>query len=245
MSGRQWRKLSERLASSHRVVAPDLLGSGDNPAWSAGAPFDFHLDVAAVAELLDALGPPAHVAGHSYGGLIALTLAREHPSAVRSLALYDPVAFGVLHATGDEQGLRDLDRVAANPVFLDDARGGQEEWFEAFVDYWNGPGSWRALPDAARASFLKVGRKVYGEVRSLMGDRTPPSAYAPVNVPTLLLGGERSPVAAQRVLVQLAAALPKARIQVIPKAGHMGPLTQAGEVNALVASHIDAVEAGD
>jgi pimeloyl-ACP methyl ester carboxylesterase len=243
MSGRQWRRLVGLLAPSYRVVVPDLLGSGENPPWPDRTPFDFSLDVAALGELLDSLGAPAHLVGHSYGGLLALTLARQRPAAVRSLAVYDPVAFGVLHATPDEAGLDDLERARANPVFHDDARGGGEAWFEVFVDYWNGPGSWRVLPAAAQAAFLRVGRKVYLEVCSLLSDRTPPAAYARIRAPTLLLGGERSPVAARRVIAILAGAIPRARTRVLAGAGHMGPISHVAEVNALVAEHIAAAEA--
>lgn len=243
MSGRQWRRLASRLSSSHRVVMPDLLGSGDNPLWPEEAPFEYPLDVAAVSELLDSVGAPAHLVGHSYGGLVALMLARARPEDVRSLTLYDPVAFGVLYASEDQAGLGDLERAGRDPIFLDDSRGGSEAWLEAFVDYWNGPGSWRALPAPARASFLRVGKKVYLEVRSLLGDRTAAAAYASIAAPTLLLGGERSPVAAQRVIALLAAALPDARAQVIAGAGHMGPITHAAELNELIASHIVAARA--
>ncbi len=240
MSGRQWRRLAALLSPSYRVVSPDLLGSGDNPPWPDEAPFDCSLDVAALGELLDSLEAPAHLVGHSYGGFLALTLARERPTAVRSLAVYDPVAFGVLHASQDEAGLFDLERVRGNPVFLDDARGGSEAWFEVFVDYWNGLGTWRALPEGTRASFLKIGRKVYLEARSLLEERTPADAYRPINAPTLLLGGARSPVAARRVLALLAAAIPRSRSRVVNGAGHMGPISHAEEVNALVAAHLAA-----
>ncbi|NUP12060.1 MAG: alpha/beta fold hydrolase [Polyangiaceae bacterium] len=243
MSGRQWRKLAESLASSHRVLVPDLIGSGDNPAFDDAEPFHFHQDVKAVRELVTSVGGPAHVVGHSYGGLVALTLAREAPSLVRSIAVYDPVAFGVLSATLDEGGLADLARAGENPVFTDEARGGGEAWFEAFVDYWNGAGAWRALPEASRAAFLRVGRKVFREVTSLMADNTPPSAYANITAPALLLGGERSPLAARRVGEILASALPHATKELVAGAGHMGPITHAAQVNTRITEHIAAADA--
>ena len=242
MSGRQWRRLAERLATSHRVVVPDLLGSGANPRWRDEMPFDVSLDVAALGELLDSLGEPAHRVGHSYGGCLALTLARRRPASVRSVVVYDPTAFGVLHSSRDAAGLADLRRPEANPVFSDEARGGGSAWFEAFVDYWNGPGSWRALSGEAQAAFLAIGRKVYREARSLLAERTPADAYSAITAPTLLLGGERSPIAARRVIEHLAAAIPGARARVVHGAGHMGPISHAAEVNELVAGHVVAVE---
>jgi pimeloyl-ACP methyl ester carboxylesterase len=159
---------------------------------------------------------------------------------VRSIAVYDPVAFGVLHGASDQEGLTDLARTEQNTVFLDDARGGGEEWFEAFVDYWNAPGAWKAMPPAMRASFLKVGRKVYGEVRSLVADRTPASAYAQVTARALLMTGETSPASAKRVAVHLASALPDAHAEVVAGAGHMGPITHARDVNARIEAHLRA-----
>jgi len=238
MSSRQWRPLIRALEKTHRVIAPDFLGSGDNPPWPEDQEFGFEMDADAVARLLRDLAGPAHLVGHSYGGLVALTLARSQPRQVRSLTVYDPVAFGVLHAVGDPDGLADLARADDYPVFTDDARGGGEAWLEVFVDYWNGPGSWRALPDPTKQAFLRVGRKVYAEVRSLLRDRTGAAAYAGVTAPTLLLGGQRSPLAVRRVVELLAGSLPSATLRIVEGAGHMGPITHGDVVNRLVVEHI-------
>jgi pimeloyl-ACP methyl ester carboxylesterase len=243
LSGRQWGRLSEVLGRSHRVIAPDFLGSGENPPWPAGRPFDLSMDVDVIERLLVDLRQPAHLVGHSYGGLIALILARRAPERVRSLAVYDPVAFGVLHDAGDEEGLTDLMRVGGHPVFLDEEIGGGDAWFEVFVDYWNGPGAWRAMSESGREAFLRVGRKVFLEVRSLGSDRTPRSAYARVGAPSLVLEGERSPIAARRVVRLLASALPQGREATVPGAGHMGPLTHAALVNQAIVDHIISAEA--
>src|SRR5208282_3637476 len=97
MSGRQWRRLAKSLVSRGlRAVVPDLAGHGESPAWPEPTPFTYRFDVERVSRLLESLESPAHVIGHSYGGLIALLASLASPSRVRSLALYDPVAFGVL-----------------------------------------------------------------------------------------------------------------------------------------------------
>jgi pimeloyl-ACP methyl ester carboxylesterase len=239
MSGRQWRKLGEVLAPDHEVLLPDLLGSGKNPPWPDAEPFEVELDVNAVRAVLARAGR-AHLVGHSYGGLLALTLAREAPGSVLSLSLYDPVAFGVLYEPPDEVGLANLRSARENPVFTDDTRGGNREWLETFVDYWNGKGSWNALPPPARAAFEKVGRKVFYEVRSLAEDRTPASAYAAIAAPTLFLTGEHTPAAARGVIARLMSVLPGAQRIEIAGAGHMGPITHAPEVNAAIARNIAA-----
>jgi len=238
MSSRQWRKLIAKLSPRYRVIAPDFLGSGSNPPWPEGEPFTFTQDVDAVRALLVDAGGPAHVVGHSYGGLIALKVALAVPDHVRSLALYDPVAFGVLYGPADEEGLADLARAEKNPVFRDPARGGSEAWLTAFVDYWNGDGAWRAMPEASRQSFLRVGRKVFMEVATLTDDRTPAAAYARIDVPALFLIGEHSPAAARRLSKILADALPRGSLREIAGQGHMGPILAADAVNDLIAAHL-------
>jgi pimeloyl-ACP methyl ester carboxylesterase len=238
MSSRQWNRLADALGRTHRVFAPDLLGSGENPPWPADQPFDLAQDVDVIEDLVRGLQEPVHMVGHSYGGLLAITLARRVPSLIRSLAAYDPVAFGVLMEPRDEEGLADLHRAGRNPVFTDARVGGTDAWFEVFVDYWNGKGAWRAMSDSGRESFLRVGRKVFLEVMSLIRDHTPGTAYAGIDAPALFLGGELSPPAARRVVALLAKAFPNGRLVTVPGAGHMGPLTHGAVVNAAIVAHI-------
>ncbi|AKT37927.1 alpha/beta fold hydrolase [Chondromyces crocatus] len=242
MSSRQWTRLVDRLADHHRAIAPDLLGYGKNPPWPADQPFDLRLDRDAIAALATELGGPVHLVGHSYGALIALLVAMETQVPVRSLSLFEPVAFGILHATADQAGLADLD-TAQSPAFLDETTGGDEAWLNAFIDYWSGPGAWNALPATARNEFLRVGRKAFLEVRSLMHLRAPLDAFRAIRTPTLLLTGSASTVAARRVAVQLAEHLPAAELQILDDVGHMGPLTHADLVNARIRAHIERVEA--
>jgi pimeloyl-ACP methyl ester carboxylesterase len=222
------------------VLAPDFIGYGRSPAWPAGKLFHFLLDVLAVEALVDQVGEPVDLVGHSYGGFIALLVALHRRGRVRSVAAYEPVAFGVLHSAGDEVGLSSLVAANVDGALRDASVGGQEPWLRAFVEYWNEPGAWERLSEPARASFRAVGWKLYGEVRSLLYDRTPHEAYATLAVPTLLLTGETSPIAARRVAAILGQAIPGARLRTVAGAGHMGPLTHAGEVNAAIADHIGA-----
>lgn len=83
--GGHFEALAGRLAPSHQVLAPDLLGHGDSPReppWR----------IADHRESLDAsLGRDVRLwLGHSFGGRLAFEHAATHPAAVDRLVLLDP-----------------------------------------------------------------------------------------------------------------------------------------------------------
>lgn len=239
LSSRQWGRLAAALSPSRRVLAPDLLGYGTSTPWPADAPFDLEEDLRLVEALLEGVPGPLDVVGHSYGGLIALRFALKRPRDIRSLAVYEPVSFGVLYEPPDPDGEADLAQLDHDGLFLADEGGGNEAWLERFVDYWNGPGAWRTVSEATRDAFLQSGRKVFQEVRSVMADRVPVAAYRVVEAPVLLLNGADSTRAAHRVCDRLLTAFPRARRITFPDTGHMGPLTNSRAVNDAIIAHIE------
>lgn len=243
MSARQWRGLAKLMAATHRAVMPDLLGSGATRGWEPAATFSIDEDVELLLAVIAALARPVHLVGHSYGGMLALALARRLPAAqVRSLALYEPVAWGV--AIDEPGGPVPRQLAEFGDEFFAPATGGTAAWYQRFIDFWNEDGAWAALPPAQRDAFVAVGPKVFREVRSLCSDRTPAAAYRDLAQPTLVLAGDRSPASERRVCEVLAATIAGARHVVLPGLGHMGPLVRPDVVNPLIAAHVQAATPG-
>jgi pimeloyl-ACP methyl ester carboxylesterase len=240
-TSRQWRKLAELLAPNFDVLAPDLIGYGESGPWPDGEPFHFRQDVAFLESMLDARGGAAHLVGHSYGGFLALQLALKRPELVRSIAAYEPVAFGILDEVEDADAIGALRLVRQE--WHPDASGADEGWLRDFVDWWNGAGAWQKLAEETRASMRGVGWKVFQEVITLAADRTDRATYASITVPALFLGGERSPLTERRVVEKLGAALPRGTSHIFPGLGHMAPISHAALINEAIAAHVTAAAA--
>ena len=230
LSGRQWRRLAREIVDHGlRAVVPDLTGHGASPPWPAPQPLSFRTDVDAVVALLES-DEPAHVVGHSYGGFVGLVAALAAPRSIRSMVLFEPVAFGALDPVLDVDARETLKRVGVRwGPSLDE----QEIYLRTFVDYWGGEGA-AALREEARAEFRRVGWVLSEGVRSLTEDTTPASAYGRIGVPVRLLTGEASPIAARRVVQRLGEAIPGASVVMIPRAGHMAPLSHLTQVNSRI-----------
>lgn len=85
-SSATWAPVQPRLARTHDVIAPDLMGHGE----SAKPMGDYSLGAFAsgLRDLLAALDvPSATIVGHSFGGGVAMQLAYQHPELCDRLVL--------------------------------------------------------------------------------------------------------------------------------------------------------------
>src|SRR5437762_2859598 len=137
-SGGQWRALAAGLGERYEVFAPDLIGYGTAAGWSGEGPFDLRDEATAIHALLDRIGRPLHLVGHSYGGAVALHVARERAHGLRSLTLIEPVAFHLLR-DGDADDAAALNEIThvADGVRRALASGDHAVGCGGFVDYWS------------------------------------------------------------------------------------------------------------
>jgi pimeloyl-ACP methyl ester carboxylesterase len=185
-----------------------------------------------------------HLIGHSYGGGVALHAALARPDRIASMALYEPSAFHLLRQIcrdGVEAfaEITSIARRTCEGVVTGDYRGAAS----AFVNYWSGPGAWDALRPAVREALIRWLPKAPLDFHALMEEPTAASSYRKLNFPVLILRGEHAPMPTRIIAEGLSELLPTSRLMVIDGAGHMGPLTHAPEVSALLARHIVDAEA--
>ena len=242
-SGHAWRQLGQALGDRVSLIAPDHFGCGTAAHWSGAHPFKMTDEAALAVSLIDASETPVHLVGHSYGGAVALRVARERPTRLASLTLYEPTALQVLNTAGPEgrAAIGEV-KVVADEVFAATKAGAYLAAARQFVDYWSGAGNWDAMSPDQQAGVVRYLPKTSLEFRAIMQERVPLAAYRRFNFPVLLLQGEHATPTFQLILRQLARAMKFGCLRVVDGAGHMGPLTHAAAVNALIVDHIMRAE---
>ena len=127
-----------------------------------GRPFSIDDDAAVCARLVDLVGfDRPHLVGHSYGGLVALALARSRVVPLRSIALLEPAGSGLLDP--------------------EQATAGSGPALRAVPDAWVGGGSRavsgrrarRGRPKSARSLPARRLRRRRRQRRSVLPSRAP------------------------------------------------------------------------
>ena len=238
----QWRRLGETLGERCELIAPEHYGCESTGHWTGGPAFTLADEAERTIALIDATDRKVHLVGHSYGGGVALHVALARPDRIASLTLYEPSAFYLLKQFGEGAGpfaeIRAVADLAATCVATGDERGGAM----AFVDYWSGPGAWDALRPAVQDALIRWMPKAPLDFAALFEEPTRWEALARLNLPTLIIRGERAPPPTRLIADTLPSLLPDCRLAIVASAGHMGPLTHVAEVNSLIAWHIDRVD---
>ena len=222
---RLWRAQLAALADELTVVAWDEPGAGRSADAPAGFGLADYADcLAALIEALD-LGP-AHLAGLSWGGTLALELYRRHPGRVATLILVDTYA--------GWKGSLPEDELRARIAHTRATFAAPAEEFDPTLPGLLGPDP----PDAALALLEEMAADVRpASMRtqlSLMAETDLRDVLPGIDVPTLLVWGEhdgRSPLSVAR---QFDDAIPHARLVVIPGAGHVSNLEQPERFNEAV-----------
>jgi 2-succinyl-6-hydroxy-2,4-cyclohexadiene-1-carboxylate synthase len=223
-TGRSWQPVRHVLGARYRAVAPDLPGHG---AFARRRPASFAACDAYVRALTDA---PFTLAGYSMGGRIALHAALAVGSRIRRLVL-----------VGASPGLADPQERARRRA-ADEALADRIEAIgvDAFAAEWAEQPLFAGMPRgiAEQADADRRRNTAPGLAAALRGLGTgvmPPlwDRLGELPMPVDLVVGERDEKF-RAIAERMAAAIPAARLHIVPGAGHAVHLEQPAALAELL-----------
>jgi pimeloyl-ACP methyl ester carboxylesterase len=244
-SSLSWEAVGRRLAERYRVVIPDLAGFGASETADDAETMDAQAET--MRAFLATLGVNRLVlAGHDFGGPVALTLTRLEP-ALRVQAL-------VLSATN---------LFTDNPIPLPLRLAGIPRLGPALVKAGIGtrPGTWLVYRAAVRqkqaltwtqfrrhltpGSMALTARIFQHSLPDLRRHYATVEAMLPALArPTLVLWGEQDPFFRPAVGRRTHRAIPGAWLRIFPQTGHFVPEEQPDEVAAEILSFLAQSNSG-
>jgi pimeloyl-ACP methyl ester carboxylesterase len=233
------------LAAQFRVTSYDLRGHGLSSVTPGG--YNSAQMARDLRRLHDELGlGPAHLVGHSYGGVIAVHAALEYPDMVASVVLSDTYFPGLRHLepnmgqaevwTNLRDSLRKVgadigDRVDFGRLFRVVARWTPNE-HEA-VQRELGPPAGRWLAHLGQLAATNAGDEFFDE-SGLTADR-----IVQVQQPVTALYDEFSPFEATCEYLQRRLAI--CQVEIVPGAKHLAPIENPTVFVDLVKKHLQRV----
>lgn len=204
-----WEPLVGPLSSSYRVITLDNRGIGDSDA--PPGPYDTATMAADAVAVLDAAGvAKAHVMGASLGGMIAQTLALDHPGRVDRLILACTTPGGDAYPM-PEVTVRLFDEVADLP---------QEESVRRFTA--NALGTTGPLEKIVTRRLSRPQDPFAWQAQAAASQGHDTSArLGEIAAPTLVLHGTADRVIDPRNARLLAERIPDARMELLPDLGHL------------------------
>lgn len=207
----RWASVSPALEQQFTVIAMDRRGRGGS---GDASDYDIMREAEDVAAVVEAMGVPLAVLGHSYGAICALEAARL-TDKVRRLVLYEPpIPTGLAHyppGVPDQiQALVDRDEFeAALELFFRDVVGMPKHELAAYrqLPVWN--------------VRIQLAPTIPRELLIDRGYRFEAENFASLTIPTLLLLGGDSPPLFQRAVAAVDAALADSRVVVLPGQQHI------------------------
>jgi pimeloyl-ACP methyl ester carboxylesterase len=234
-SSASWHAVRDLLAADHDVVIPDLLGFGASDRPRGLRQLHATAQASAVERLLDELGcGQATVAGHDFGGPVAVLLARSRPDLVARLALFATNAFTDTPVPFPLSTIKLplVGRLAAAMLFATPSLRlmlrvgvGQPRVRLDAAAYMGDEGQQHAIGTIFAGSLRHLS-ELYAPVEAALGA---------LHVPTHVGWGDRDPFFSVEQGRRTATAL-NATFELLPQAGHFLPEERPTEVAAAIRS---------
>jgi pimeloyl-ACP methyl ester carboxylesterase len=229
-----WQAVGKRLSDRFRIVAPNLPGYGGTSPEAPGAPPSVSHAAALLEAIIRETGTPDVLAGHSYGGAVALVVALRGHVRPKALALFEPVCIPILLSIGEAEVYASTKQIFDD--YIDAFEGGDRQAARTMVDYWFGAGAFERMPGPVRDFLLENSEANIHDVRASFRERYSPAAMRTLDFPVLTVYGSDSPDASSRVASAVTALVPKGSMVRVDGATHALPTTHSAEVARLLAA---------
>ncbi|MBI3954383.1 MAG: alpha/beta fold hydrolase [Chloroflexi bacterium] len=230
-----WTYQVPAFAERHQVLAWDMRGFGasDKP-HQAYTRSTFAADLSALLKALDI--ERAHILGHSLGGLVVQQFALDYPGQTRSLIVVDSSSeIKEQYMAGWERQAQAVEEKGFQALGFDPSFTYAPDFVKNHLDQIQ---QWRQEQAQNDPRCYAAAARVAG--RQLLEDPLTPKLQA-IRCPALIICGAEDRMTPPGGSVIMSRAIPGAKLQIIPGAGHAVTREKPGELNRAVLDFLATV----
>ena len=235
-TGAAWRPIVAHCEGRYRCVTTSLPGYGGTAERRTGADASIAHVAAALEAVIRRAGRPAHLVGHSFGGLVALAVALRRSVPLASLSILEAPAAQLLDEVGEAAHYHAFRQMT--DAYFAAVAAGTADAIASMIDFYGGAGTFAAWPPRVRAYAVETTAVNVRDWASAYGFRLTPALLASLELPVLIIRGGSSHVAVRRANELIARYCPGAALASIEGAAHFMITTHAREVAVLLDRHI-------
>lgn len=212
-----WENVRQPLAEDYQVITYSPRGIA--PSSAPDIPYTIEMMADDAAALLEGLGfSSAHVLGYSMGGMIAQALAVLHPDRIDNLVI---AASAPKISTLNRLVCESCQRILIHGIPREDAQAVMLPWFfsNSFLTTLVEEKLTEPMPKL-EPSMPQSPHGLLHQFQALISfDMS--AAITGINIPTLIIAGEKDLLMPIEDAQELERLIPDARLVVIPHAGHL------------------------
>jgi len=236
---RTWGYQLQYFGQSRRTIAYSRRFHHPNTPPDAAAVYSAAQQADDLAALIrEVASGRADLVASSYGAVLALLVARDHPALVRRLVLVEPVVFSMLKPDSAESQEASALEVARRQLLDGETDAAMRTFLSALI----APGAFDLMPESTRAMLRDNLPELTAEARAPLVATVPRYTCEDarrVSAPTLLVDGGASAGFLHAMTRAVGACLPRVVPRTVPGASHAVHAQQVQAFNELVRDFLD------
>jgi pimeloyl-ACP methyl ester carboxylesterase len=232
-----WRGVGQQLSPRFRVVAPNLPGFGGSHPRPEGIRPTTHYVTTGIEKLLNFLDEPVIVCGHSYGGNVALDTVIRKQVPILGLVLFEPVAFDVLLAIGQQETYSIPKCLFDN--YQHNFKNGDVQAVRQIIEYWFGDDAFDRLPDKMKQYLIDHTAANILDVEASFDQKISIDELQDITVPVTAVYGGESHDASIEMAKAIASHVQNGLVIKVEDANHGMVNTHPDTIAEIIANHAD------